>query len=399
MSLFSEFDPVSAKAWKQKIQFDLQGADYNDTLLFQTLEGITIKPFYTEEDLSKSSQEFTMPGNCLVSERITVSDAISGNRAINNALARGVQSVYLWIENETIAPIKLFENVVTEVSYYVRCNFLSNSYLNKLQSYAVQNNLILYNLNDSIGKLVQSGNWFVNQKKDFETLQRFSIDKGFQNALSIDTTNYQNAGANAVQQLAYALAHANEYVRHLHAVKDLKHLSNKEIIFEVAIGGHYLMEIAKVRALRLVWQRLAAKYDISNSCHIIATPSYRNKTVLASHTNSIRTGMECMAAMLGGANSVYNLPSDVLHKNANDFSTRIATNQLLVLQQETQLLKHTDPIKGSYMIESLTTQLVDKALTVFKTLQKGGGFITQLQKGSIQKKIKSSSEIEQNYLI
>ncbi len=394
MSLFSEFESVSAKAWKQKIQFDLQGADYNDTLLFQTLEGITIKPFYTQEDLTDSTKNFSMPKECSLTEKFIISDVIFDNKTIKKAIKRGVQRIYVEINTPSISLKKLFNGLPSQITYYVRCNFQSISFLEELQLFGLENNLSLYNLTDSIGGLTQNGNWFTNQKKDFEALRISTRCQNFRNVLFVDTTTYQNAGANAIQQVAYALAHANEYIQDLYTTKNIPQ-SEKEIVFEVAIGSNYLMEIAKLRALRIAWYRLAAKYNMTNHCHIIATPSYRNKTVLASHTNSIRTSMECMAAMLGGANSIHNMPADILYKNANDFSRRIATNQLLLLQEEVQLLDTKDPVQGSYIIESLTAQLIDQGLALFKTIQKGGGFITQLQKNTIQKKIKNSSEKEQ----
>ncbi len=391
MDLFSEFKAVSAQEWKQKILLDLKGDDYSETLLFQTLEGITIKPFYTQEDVSKATEGLETPECCAVTERIHVTNAKMGNSAIKKALLRGMQNLYLFIENDAVEVAQLFKGLPKGIPFYLRCAFLSKKYLDTLQQYGASNDLKFYNLTDCIGNLAQNGNWFANKKNDFASMLACNTNDGFQNSLFIDSTIYQNAGATMVQQLAYALAHAEEY---LVAIKN-NTLIRGDIIFEVAIGGHYLLEIAKLRALRLAWRFLREKYQIPNECYIIAAPSLRNKTVLSSNSNSIRTGMECMAAMLGGADAVYNRASDVLYKNYNDFSARIAGNQLLLLQQESRLLQTRDPIKGSYAIESFTAQLLNQALELLETTQKGGSFIVQLQKDSIQQKVTESAQKEQ----
>jgi len=206
--------------------------------------------------------------------------------------------------------------------------------------------------------------------------------------LSINSALYQNAGANMVQQIAYTLAHANEYFNRVQNF-------NKEVTLQVAVGTNYFFEIAKLRALRLLFNTLAKEYHPEIRCHILATPTKRNKTLYDYNVNMLRTTTECMSAILGGADAVSNLAYDALYHKDNEFGDRISRNQLLVLKHESYFDIVNNPADGAYYIESLTEQLVEKALLLFKDIEANGGFITQLIEGTIQRKIKESAEKEQ----
>ena len=161
------------------------------------------------------------------------------------------------------------------------------------------------------------------------------------------------------------------------------------------MGTNYFFEIAKLRALRILIKTLASAYDHNLECHIIATPTKRNKTVYDYNVNMLRTTTECMSAILGGADGVANLPYDALYHKDNEFGDRIARNQLLVLKHESYFDKVNNPADGAYYIESVTEQLAEKALELFKDIEKNGGLISQLIDGTIQRKINESTHKEQ----
>jgi methylmalonyl-CoA mutase len=198
-----------------------------------------------------------------------------------------------------------------------------------------------------------------------------------------------------IQQLAYGLAHANEYLNYLQ--DDFKHKTRPsfKVIFKVSTGSNYFFEIAKLRALRLLWKTLALEYEITTDCHIIATPTKRNKTIYDYNTNLLRTTTECMSAILGGANTICNLPYDAIYHKDNEFGERISRNQLLVLKHESHFNKVNNPADGTYYIESLTQQMVEKSLILFKSIEVNGGFLKQLKENTIQRKIKESAIKEQ----
>src|SRR5690606_26757966 len=127
----------------------------------------------------------------------------------------------------------------------------------------------------------------------------------------------------------------------------------------------------------------------------IALPTKRNKTLYDYNNNLLRTTTECMSAILGGADTVYNMPYDAIYHKENDFGTRMARNQLLLLKHESHFNKVGNAADGSYYIEVLTQQLADRALELFKQIEVGGGFLAQLKQHLIQKKIKESAHKEQ----
>jgi methylmalonyl-CoA mutase len=147
--------------------------------------------------------------------------------------------------------------------------------------------------------------------------------------------------------------------------------------------------------LRLLFGIIAKEYGNHLNCHIIATPSKRNKTIYDYNVNLLRSTTECMSAVLGGADTICNLPYDVLYHKSNEFGERISRNQLLVLKNESYFDKVDNPADGSYYIESLTTQIAEKALALFKEMEANGGFLVKLGEGIIQKKIAESAEKQQ----
>lgn len=391
-SLFNIFPEVSAAQWKQKIQYDLKGADYNNTLIWNSNEGINVKPFYHADDF----QEFqNLPTSIVeswnINQTIYAADAQKSNKKAINAIERGAESIKFLIANNSVDINQLLNNLdFKQTLIYLECLFLSSTYIKTLEKNILDNVIIC---NDTIYHLAKSGNWYNDLKSDqsnFVELVKIT------NSFSINGALYQNAGADIVQQLAYALAHACEYLNLLNEKLDTSKKETLKVVFEVSVGSNYFFEIAKLKALRILWQSLAADFKVNTNCVIFATPSKRNKTLYDYNTNMLRTTTECMSAILGGANSVCNLPYDAIYHKDNEFGERIARNQLLILKHESYFDKVNNPADGAYYIESLTNQLAEKALTIFKEIELSGGFLNQLKSGTIQRKIKESAQQEQN---
>ena len=386
--LFDEFTPVSSKEWKQKIQFELKGADYNETLLWESLEGIKVKPFYHKDDFENKIALNTTASEFQIVQNIFVHDVEKSNKKALDSLNRGAESIRFTIENETTSIGQLMENLpLQNTNYFFYLPFLSIDFVTKVENFATTKKATFKILLDPIAQLVKEGNWFENLEKDFDKLNTIA-SKATLPFLNIKTGIYQNAGANIVQQLAYTLAHINEYFNRISNL-------NQPLSIEVAIGTNYFFEIAKLRALRILFNLLAKEYNHNFDCHIIATPTKRNKTIYDYNVNMLRTTTECMSAILGGADSITNLPYDALYHKDNEFGDRISRNQLLVLKNESYFDKVNNPADGAYYIETLTEQLAEKALELFKDIEANGGFITQLIEGTIQRKIKESATKEQ----
>lgn len=395
--MFDEFDPVSAKAWKQKIQVDLKGADYNETLIWKSPEGINVKPFYHSEDVEGVIPSASgPPKKWYITQSLYARDSNLANQKAIEVLERGAECLLITIPSETILISDLLANIDLEkVPIHLRFTFLSAKYLKSLIDYIGEKKAKIFLNLDVIGNLARTGNWYHSMDKDYQILKEVhDYVQGNPNIsiLGIDISLYQNAGADKVQQLAYALAHVNEY---LNFFKELdKELPS--LVFKVSIGTNYFFEIAKLRALRLLWKTLAQEYGIEADCHILAFPTKRNKTLYDYNVNMLRTTTESMSAILGGANAVCNLSYDSIFHKDNEFGERIARNQLLILKGESYFEKVANPADGSYYIESLTYQLAEKALERFKSVEAGGGFLRQLKEHLIQKKIRESAEKEQS---
>ncbi|MEW2921574.1 methylmalonyl-CoA mutase subunit beta [Muricauda sp. ANG21] len=402
VGLSDEFPPISAKQWKQKIQFDLKGADYNDTLVWESLEGINVKPFYHSEDL-EGLKTFHLPKNHSwhIAQTLYAGDANKANTKALEILEKGVESLVFTVPNETIDFATLLKGIdLEDTPIHFNFQFLAAGPIKKLMTYLGDNAVQVYLNIDIIGNLARSGNWFHSLDKDhaiLEEIQSVTSKKTGIKAIRVDLSLYQNAGANMVQQLAYGLAHANEYLNHLSNVIPSAVEGHFPITFKVAVGGNYFFEIAKLRALRWLWNSIAKAYGVESDYHIMALPSKRNKTLYDYNVNLLRTTSESMSAVLGGADTICNLPYDAIYHKDNDFGERIARNQLLLLKEESYFKTAAQASEGTYYIESLTEQLAEKALTLFKQIEKSGGFLDALKKGTIHQKIKESAAKEQQW--
>ncbi len=392
--LFDMFDAVSTKQWKQKIQVDLKGADYNDTLIHKSHEGINIKPFYNNDDIADTTSQIAMPSQWNIGQHIVVDTVENANKLALRAIKEGAESLFFLIPFDDTNLEELFNGISIDTKLYIETQFVSKDFAKNLYQWTLKN-YDIYLLHDIIGNLAQEGNWYEDSNVDHKILDTVTQYTNFKSIISVDLSLYQNAGASIVQQLAYSLAHANEYLNHFDNQKN-SIIKNLPIVFKVAVGGNYFFEIAKLRATRLLWASLSAEYKLPEHCHIIAFPSHRNKTVLDYNVNMLRTTTECMSAILGGADSVYNLPYDTIYSTPNDFGNRIAINQLLVLKNESSFEMVDNAADGAYYIENLTSQFAEKAMDLFKSIEQGGGFLHQLKEGIIQRKLKENAQKEQD---
>ncbi|RZJ67052.1 MAG: methylmalonyl-CoA mutase [Flavobacterium sp.] len=384
--LFQDFDGVSSKQWKQLIQYELKGADYNETLVWESPEGIKVKPFYHSDEAILTAPN----GNetaFSITQDIFVFDVEKSIWRANDSINRGAESLRFGISDEKTDVVKLIEGIPPDAkTLYFDLNFLSIDFVKKLDAAVSGRAFDVFCGIDPVGHFAKDGNWYAG-RDNFEALSSISKEVKNVSVFSVDARLYQNAGANIVQQLAYALCHANEYFNRMSI--------DKTVLVEVSIGPNYFFEIAKLRALRILLETVANEYGIKPGFHIIATPTKRNKTIYDYNVNMLRTTTECMSAVLGGANAVANLPYDSLYHKSNEFGERISRNQLLILKHESYLDVVLNAADGSYYIESLTQQLSEKALELFKELESNGGFISQLKDGAIQKKIRESDQKEQ----
>jgi methylmalonyl-CoA mutase len=205
------------------------------------------------------------------------------------------------------------------------------------------------------------------------------------NSISISGYHMQEAGATQVQELAFTIADGMEYVKYgVASGLDIDKFAGR-LSFFFAIGMNFFMEIAKLRAARVLWHRamtnLGAKDERSKMLRTHCQTSGVSLTEQDPYNNVIRTTIEAMAAMLGGTQSLHTNALDEAIALPTDFSARIARNTQIVIQEETGMTKVVDPLGGSYYIESLTQELVDKAWEIIERVEAEGGMAKAVAAG------------------
>jgi len=343
--LFAEFPDVSTEEWEAVIQADLKGADYEKKLIWKTLEGISVKPYYRKADTDGISWLLNnLPGefpfargtkktnnNWEIRENIYEENVAAANAAAKHALERGADAVCFL--HGTKADIPALSAGIDQGKAY------------------------------------------------FDFLENNSI---------IKTDSYHNAGANIIQELSIALSAGLDQMDTLTDAGQSAEQAAGQISFSISVGSRYFLEIAKIRALRILWSNILKKYGVTGTAKIHANTSMWNSTVFDPNVNMLRVTTEAMSAAIAGADSITVIPYDAVFKKPDEFSCRIARNVQLLLKNECNFHKIVDPSAGSYYVETLTEQIASKTLEAFKKLESEGGLKAALQSGSIQKAIDES---------
>ncbi len=367
--LFSAFKKTSSTAWQEKITAELKGLDYNEALVYSTLEGIDIQPFYAKDTIdyiNLPSLPRTKAGWDIFTE-ITDASILNKNE---------VDGFVVNLEKNNL--VEGYKNIVCCENY------------NQLKKIPNTSDVLYLKL-DIYGDLFSSGNWFLDKTKDHAMVSSLSENSNYQKIICVTNSIFQNAGANMVQQLAFALSHANEYIENFGVDVVPK------LFFNFAVGSNHFFEIAKLRAFRFLWQSFLESKNISSEAYILTESSYRNKSILDSYNNVIRNTLEVAAAIFGGSDGILIHPHDSYDNfgEKNNFSAELAHKQQQVLKKEAYLDKFLDPIAGNYFVETITDEMINKASILFKEIEKNGGLIEGIINGSIQKMISISDEKEQ----
>jgi methylmalonyl-CoA mutase len=205
------------------------------------------------------------------------------------------------------------------------------------------------------------------------------------NSISISGYHMQEAGATQLQELAFTIADGMEYVKYgVASGLDIDKFAGR-LSFFFAIGMNFFMEVAKLRAARVLWHRVMTKLGAQDErSKMLRTHCQTSGVSLQEqdpYNNVIRTTIEAMAAMLGGTQSLHTNALDEAIALPTDFSARIARNTQIVIQEETGMCNVVDPLGGSYYIESLTSELVDKAWEIIERVESEGGMAKAVAAG------------------
>lgn len=220
------------------------------------------------------------------------------------------------------------------------------------------------------------------------------------NSVSISGYHMQEAGATAAQELAYTIADGIEYVRAAIASGlDVDDFAPR-LSFFFGIGMNFFMEVAKLRAARLLWSTLMVKHFSPKDPRSLMLRTHCQTsgvslTAKSPHTNIVRTTIEAMAAALGGTQSLHTNSYDEALALPTEFSAQIARNTQLVLQEETGITKVVDPLAGSYYVESLTDELANSARKLIDEVEEMGGMTRAVESGMPKMKIEEASVLRQ----
>jgi len=367
-----DFKNLTPQEWKLKVQAELAGLDYNEILVWDTPEGIQVKPVYTKEDVDfafaqpfQTTKDWKIIGNFLNFPTQDFSYLYGFKVKDEFALEAGNLPEYLDLFFACESPFELLNDV----------DFSEIKNLKYLEF-------------DVLGNFARTGNWYKSQENDFALAKKILNENQFEKCIAIDASLYQNAGANHVQQIAIAVSHGVEYIEKFGVEAASK------LYFKTAVGSNYFFEIAKLRSLRKLWNLILKEYNSQAETYIFAETSQRNKSLLDIHNNIIRSGLEVASAVQGKADAVNVLAYDEL-KSSTKFSEELASKQQLLLQRESYFDRFDDPVAGTYFIENLTELMSKNALELFKKIEAEGGFLKGLTEGSIQKMIAKSAEKEQ----
>lgn len=422
--LFSEFPPVSTEEWEARIFADLKGADYDKKLIWRTEEGFSVKPYYRSEDLEQLKWLEGMPGTYpftrgthtggnawLIRQDIDSADPAIANTEAVDAISRGATAIGFDTSmiHSSDGFNQLFHNIdLSKITLHLHSAASYTKLLDWLGEFLKASGFDSTQLKgsldfDPISYALLYGRFYVSPEKNMTEatalVNRANLEFPGLRVLSVNGSFLRNAGATAVQELAFSLASANEYLaalseKGLDIAKVAPHIQ-----FSFSIGSSYFIEIARLRAARLLWAHIVKQYhpgsDDSAKMFIHSSPSGWNKTIYDPYVNLLRSTTEAMSAALGGTDSMSIDPFDIFYKETDEFSKRISRNQQIILKEESYLDKVVDPAAGSYYIENLTASIANGAWALFLNVEDKGGMVSAVHEGYVQDEVEKASAQKQ----
>ncbi|OCX66018.1 methylmalonyl-CoA mutase [Thioclava sp. SK-1] len=432
-------------SWSSLAVKELRGKPL-DSLDWHTLEGITVKPVYTADDLKGLDHLNTIPGQAPFTRGVKAtmyagrpwtirqyagfSTAEESNAFYRRALAAGQQGVSVAFDLAThrgydsdhprvegdvgkagvaidsVEDMKiLFDGIpLDKVSVSMTMN---GAVIPILASFIVTGEeqghdkaLLAGTIQNDILKEFMVRNTYVyppepSMRIIADIIEYTANEMPKFNSISISGYHMQEAGANLVQELAFTIADGREYVRTaIQAGMDVDRFAPR-LSFFFAIGMNFFMEAAKLRAARTLWARVMAEFEPkSEKSSMLRTHCQTSGVSLQEqdpYNNVIRTAYEAMAAALGGTQSLHTNALDEAIALPTDFSARIARNTQLILQEETGITNVVDPLAGSYYVESLTASLIDEAWKLIEEVEDMGGMTKAVASGMPKLKIEESA--------
>lgn len=392
--LFEIFPTISTKEWEDVIMEDLKGADYEKKLIWNSIEGLKIKPYYRKEDLINDfpiyNSGLKTNNNWEICQEIYSSDKKEIINTILSSSDKGINSISFNIDINSKSELLEIFDVIDFDNLSVYFNMPEKEELIADCLFEIANRKKITDIKgclgfNPLGFLTINGRYYKNTEdwtKIYillnEKLSRFKSLR----ILNISGNYFHNAGSSITQDLAFSFNMFVEYIEELKRI-DLKpeNVYNK-FSFTYSVGSNYFLEVAKLRAARHIWTKVLESYNISIDSSIMNIYSETSKWTVSlydPYVNMLRATTEAMSAIIGGANILSVTPFDIAYKKQNEFSSRIARNIQIILKGESSLDMVVDPSKGSYFIENITNELIDKSWNLFIETEDNGGYKKSLE--------------------
>ncbi|MCF8259288.1 MAG: hypothetical protein K9J12_00805 [Melioribacteraceae bacterium] len=431
VDLLSDFPVASFDLWKEKLTQDLKGIPY-EKLLSRTYEGIDLKPIYTIDDLTNIPFSNDLPGSgsfvrgdrinkekiCAWKHAQEVLDhskkQLTQKEADSNAIHLTLSRDNLLNINSNIAENEFsisnyenFRSLFNSVDFrktdiYINAGLSQTQILNNFKKLIGDENREFSCLRGSIesaplsllaqyGGLTQPVSEIIAEMgSSFEFIKTNNIEL---KTIGIQAVVSQNAGASVVEELAFAISEAVEYLNLFHKAGFEPEQILSMMKFTFGTGGNFFMEIAKLRSARMLWRNICDKFEIAptqSRMSIHSINSSVNKTIFDPYVNMLRSTTETFASIAGGADIITVLPFDKVYKNPDNLGQRIAKNTHVILEEEAHVNSVIDPAGGSYYVENLTKEIAEKSWELFQFIEQNGGYLVNLQNGKLQEMVEET---------
>ena len=418
--LFAEFPAVTTEQWEEVITKDLKGADYDKKLVWKTIEGFNVRPYYRAENLADIKFRDTQPGQFpfvrgtkksnewLIRQDFCACENLEeANRLALDALMKGANSIGFELphraldEKEMAVLLKDICLQAIEVNFCGCCPGKTRGTLDSFLKYAEAQGVAKDEIRASfdfspLHALTVKGRFCDDAfDKLADCVKAVAAYPGIR-VVAVKACDFNSAGSSISQELGYAMAIGSEYMtaltdRGLDAAEVARRIK-----FIFAISGNYFFEIAKFRAARVLWANIVKAYGVEDldamKIKVHAVTSSWNQTVYDAYVNMLRGTTEAMSAALAGVDSIVVLPFDHAFRAPNEFSNRIARNTQSILKEEAHFDKVEDPGAGSYYIETLTSSIAKAAWDIFKSVDEKGGYVEAFKAGDVQAAVKAVSD-------
>ena len=422
--LFAEFPQVSTEQWEEVITTDLKGADYERKLVWKTAEGFNVRPYYRAENLEGVEFLATEAGefpyvrgthnsnDWAIHQTVSVECPKAANEEALKLLNSGVNSLGFCfccnVEEITAEFINtLLEGISIPAVELTFCGkkiaHIAEVVLAKVEAEGIAKDDVKINfcIDPIVKNLSTKGHFCCKDatgEKCFanvvELINR-TADYKHVRIVNVTGSTFSNAGSTIVEELAFTLSAAHDYLVTLTEAGVPVDLAARKIRFTFAVTSNYFMEIAKFRAARMLWANIVKGYNPEKECSCKmfahAVTSTWNQTVYDPYVNMLRGTTEAMSATLAGVHSLEVMPFDYSFEQPTEFSKRIARNVELLLKHESHFDQVVDPAGGSYYIETLTKNIAEQAWKLFLEVEDKGGYVEAFKAGFIVERVKASA--------